>query len=147
MCDKSGINEDDIDKFVAYIWDMLMRSMFKPIYEKYKEVRSTGYLDQANRYYDVIDAIKGWSTTSENKLAFTDTDSIKRMEETNGNYMYDFIRYGLEYVKLVRNILMYSAAKSIIDEEGNLTKYSMDNEIVQCEIYPEDINISYERDI
>lgn len=144
---KPGINEDDIDKFVAYIWDLLMQSLFKPIYEKYKTIRATGYLDQANRCYDVINAIKGWSTTSENKLSFVDTDSIKRMEEINGNYMYDFIRYGLEYVKLVRNILMYSAATSLVDEDGNLTNYSMDNEIVQCEIYPENINISYERDI
>lgn len=144
---RDGINEDDVDKYVAYIWDLLMQSMFKPVYEEYKRIRSKGDIEQANRYYDVIDAIKGWTIKSDNKLGFVDNDTIQMMEEVNGNYMYDYIRYGLEYVKLVRNILLYKVAKSLIDTEGNLTNYSMDNEIVQCEILPENINISYERDI
>jgi tetratricopeptide (TPR) repeat protein len=98
-------------------------------------------------YYDLIDAIKGWTLTKENKLAFVDTDVVTSLKETNGNFMYDYIRYGLEYVKLVRNILLYKVAKSLIDKDGNITNYSMDNEIVQCEIHPEDITISYDREI
>lgn len=144
---RKGINEDDIDKFVAYIWDLLMQSMFKPIYAKYKEVRGNGYVAQANRYYDVIDAIKGWSVSYDNKLTFVNTDKVFDMTEINGNYMFDYIRYGLEYIKLVRNILLYDVANNLVDNDGNITKYSMDNEIVQFEINPEDINISYERDI
>ena len=144
---REGINEDDVDKFVAYIWDLLMQSMFKSVYNEYKKARGTGDLEQANRYYDVIDAIKGWTITKENKLAFIDTDVITSMKEMNGNFMYDYIRYGLEYVKLVRNILLYKVAKSLIDKDGNITNYSMDNEIVQCEIHPEDITISYDREI
>ena len=80
-------------------------------------------------------------------MAFIDTDVITSMKEMNGNFMYDYIRYGLEYVKLVRNILLYKVAKSLIDKDGNITNYSMDNEIVQCEIHPEDITISYDREI
>lgn len=144
---REGINEDDVDKFVAYIWDLLMQSMFKSVYNEYKRARGTGDLEQANRYYDVIDAIKGWTITKENRLAFIDTDVITSMKEMNGNFMYDYIRYGLEYVKLVRNILLYKVAKSLIDKDGNITNYSMDNEIVQCEIHPEDITISYDREI
>ncbi len=144
---REGINEDDVDKFVAYIWDLLMQSMFKSVYNEYKTARGTGDLEQANRYYDVIDAIKGWTITKENRLAFIDTDVITSMKEMNGNFMYDYIRYGLEYVKLVRNILLYKVAKSLIDKDGNITNYSMDNEIVQCEIHPEDITISYDREI
>lgn len=144
---REGINEDDVDKFVAYIWDLLMQSMFKSIYAAYKDTRGTGDLDRANRYYDLIDAIKGWTLTKENKLAFVDTDIVTSLKETNGNFMYDYIRYGLEYVKLVRNILLYKVAKSLIDKDGNITNYSMDNEIVQCEIHPEDITISYDREI
>lgn len=144
---REGINEDDVDKFVAYIWDLLMQSMFKSMYNEYKTARGTGDLEQANRYYDVIDAIKGWTITKENRLAFIDTDVITSMKEMNGNFMYDYIRYGLEYVKLVRNILLYKVAKSLIDKDGNITNYSMDNEIVQCEIHPEDITISYDREI
>ena len=144
---REGINEDDVDKFVAYIWDLLMQSMFKSVYNEYKTARGTGDLEQANRYYDVIDAIKGWTITKENKLEFVDTDVITSMKEMNGNFMYDYIRYGLEYVKLVRNILLYKVAKSLIDKDGNITNYSMDNEIVQCEIHPEDITISYDREI
>ena len=144
---RDGINEDDVDKFVAYIWDLLMQSMFKSIYAKYKDTRGTGDIERANRYYDVINAIKGWTITKENKLAFIDTDVITSMVEKNGNFMYDYIRYGLEYVKLVRNVLLYKVAKSLIDKDGNITNYSMDNEIVQCEIHPEDITISYDREI
>lgn len=144
---REGINEDDVDKFVAYIWDLLMQSMFKSVYNEYKTARGTGDLERANRYYDVIDAIKGWTITKENRLAFIDTDVITSMKEMNGNFMYDYIRYGLEYVKLVRNILLYKVAKSLIDKDGNITNYSMDNEIVQCEIHPEDITISYDREI
>lgn len=144
---RDGINEDDVDKFVAYIWDLLMQSMFKSVYAAYKDARGTGDLERANRYYDVITAIKGWSITKENKLEFIDTDVITSMTEKNGNVMYDYIRYGLEYVKLVRNILLYKVAKSLIDKDGNITNYSMDNEIVQCEIHPEDITISYDREI
>jgi hypothetical protein len=144
---REGINEDDVDKFVAYIWDLLMQSMFKSVYAAYKDARGMGDLERANRYYDVIDAIKGWTITKENKLEFIDTDVITSMKETNGNFMYDYIRYGLEYVKLVRNILLYKVAKSLIDKDGNITNYSMDNEIVQCEIHPEDITISYDREI
>lgn len=144
---RDGINEDDVDKFVAYIWDLLMQSMFKSVYDAYKNARGTGDLERANRYYDVIDAIKGWTMTKENKLGFIDTDVITLMNEQNGNFMYDYIRYGLEYVKLVRNILLYKVAKSLIDKDGNITNYSMDNEIVQCEIHPEDITISYDREI
>ena len=144
---REGINEDDVDKFVAYIWDLLMQSMFKSVYNEYKTARGTGDLEQANRYYDVIDAIKGWTITKENRLAFIDTDVITSMKEMNGNFMYDYIRYGLEYVKLVRNILLYKVAKSLIDKDGNITNYSMDNEIVQCEIHTEDITISYDREI
>lgn len=142
---RNGINEDDVDKFVAYIWDLLMQSMFKPVYDAYKDARGTGDIDRANRYYDLIDAIKGWTMTKDNRLSFIDTGVVGSMSERNGNFMYDYIRYGLEYVKLVRNILLYKVADSLIDNDGNITNYSMDNEIVQCEIHPEDITISYER--
>lgn len=144
---KSGITEDDIDKFVAYIWNLLMQSMMKPIYQIYKDTRSTGDLDKANRYYDVIEAIKGWSISSSGTLEFIETDNIKSMTETGGKYMYDYIRYGLEYVKLVRNVLLYKVATGVIDSDGNITNYSMDNEIAQCEILPEDITISYDNNV
>jgi hypothetical protein len=92
-----------------------------------------GHGDDADVLYYVIQAIKGWDKGYDS-LAFKNTDRIVDMSEVEGNSLHDYIEYALEYVKLVRNVLKYYVSKNLIDDVGNITNYSNDNEIVQITI-------------
>jgi hypothetical protein len=64
------------------------------------------------------------------------------MREVEGNSLYDYIEYILEYIKLVRNALKYYVSKNLIDDAGNITNYSNDNEIVQITIPTDKIDLA-----
>jgi hypothetical protein len=94
---------------------------------------------------DLIDAIKGWELGVDS-VTFKDTDTIVSMSEVQGSTLFDYIKYGLNYVKLVRNVLSYYVTKNLIDENGNITKYTNDNEIVQIVVPVEDIDLTVSLD-
>ena len=118
-----------------------MQCVYEPIYNEYVASVSAGKNDTAVKSYALLTAIKGWSSDGES-LQFVDTDSITTLVEYNGTAFFDYIRYGLEYIKLVRNILGYDVAKQLIDSNGNISKYSNENEIVQFTVSPENITLT-----
>jgi hypothetical protein len=52
----------------------------------------------------------------------------------------------LNYIKLVRNVLAYYITKNLIDENGNITKYTNDNEIVQIVVPTDEIDLTVSLD-
>ena len=99
-----------------------------------------------NQYeVQLIDAIKGWELGPDS-LTFKDTDTITSMSEVNGNTLYDYLKYGLNYIKLIRNVLAYYVTKSLIDENGNITNYTNDNEIVQIVVPVDEIDLTVSLD-
>jgi hypothetical protein len=79
-------------------------------------------------------------------LSFKDTEHIISMTEINGSTLYDYLKYGLNYIKLVRNVLAYYVTKSLIDENGNITNYTNDNEIVQIVVPVDEIDLTVSLD-
>ena len=77
-------------------------------------------------------------------LSFKPTDNIVNLAEANGKSLFNYFVYTLEYVKLVRNILSPSVARRLVDVDGNITKYSNENEAVQFNISSEDITVTVE---
>lgn len=130
-----------IDHFVAYIWEQIMQQIYTPVYQSLQDATTDGDIIRASYLYNVINAIKGWDMGVTN-LVFKDTKTIKNMVEYNGNTLYNYMRYGMEYIKLVRNVLAYYVTKNLIDENGNITRYSTDNEIVQITIPSEEIKLT-----
>lgn len=139
------VTDMEIDKFVAYIWDQLMQQIYEPIQTKIVEYRSKGDIDHVIQLTELINAIKGWELGPDS-VTFKDTDTIISMSEINGNTLYDYMKYGLNYIKLVRNVLSYYVTKNLIDENGNITKYTNDNEIVQIVVPVEDIDLTVSLD-
>lgn len=136
------ITETVIENFCAYIWESMMQMVYTSVYTYYTTARSLGQMSDAQRYIDVIRAIKGWSTDG-TSLSFADTDTVLSMGEVNGNGLFEIIRYGLEYVKLVRNILSYRISEHMIDPDtGNIDRYTGENEIVQFTVSPENMTIT-----
>ena len=133
------ISDRDIDKFVAYIWEQVMTVVYQAINSELIAQQSNGST-MADTLYRVIQAVKGWDKGFDS-LTFKDTDFIKDMVEVGGNSLHDYIEYALEYIKLVRNALKYYVARNLIDENGNITKYSNDNEIVQITIPTDQIEL------
>ncbi len=139
------ITDMDIDKFVAYIWSQLMQQIYTPIITEIKQYTSQGDIDKVRALNAMIDAIKGWELGPDS-LTFKDTDTIASMVEINGSTLYDYMKYGLNYIKLVRNVLSYYVTKSLIDENGNITQYTNDNEIVQIIVPVDEINLTVSLD-
>lgn len=135
------ITDLDIDKYVAYIWEQVMQQVYTPIHEAVKAARNSGDVIGANVLYRVMESVKGWDMGA-TMLTFKDTEYIKSMTEINGSTLYDYLKYGMEYIKLVRNVLSYYVTLHLIDENGNITQYSNDNEIVQITIPTDKINLS-----
>ena len=140
------LTDKQIDMFVAYIWEQVMQEIFTPVYKALTEARTTGDVATAGRLYDVINAIKGWSMEADG-LTFKDTENVVGMTEINGSGLYSYMRYGQEYIKLVRNVLEYYVCASLIDEQGNITNYSNRNEIVQIVIPTEGIELSVDYNV
>lgn len=135
------ISDRIIDKFVAYIWEQVMQQVLTPIYDAMQDARNSGDVIRAGYLYGLMNAMKGWDMGSE-ELTFKASGNILNMREVDGNALYNYMRYGMEYIKLVRNVLAYRVASNLIDENGNVTRYSNDNEIVQFVIPSEDIGLS-----
>ena len=135
------LTDKAIDSFVAYIWEQVMQEIYTPIVAEMDDATARGDIVKAGRLYDVLNTIKGWDMQAAN-LAFKDTDKVKSMVEINGTGLYSYMRYGMEYIKLVRNILEYYVCASLIDENGNITNYSNRNEIVQIVIPTEGIELT-----
>jgi hypothetical protein len=136
-----SISDLDIDKFVAYIWEQSMMMVYQSIRSALLDAQSIGHSEEADTLYYVIQAIKGWDKGIDS-LTFKDTNRIVDMREVEGNSLYDYIEYILEYIKLVRNALKYYVSKNLIDDAGNITNYSNDNEIVQITIPTDKIDLA-----
>lgn len=139
------VTDMDIDKFVAYIWSQVMQQIYTPISAQLKAARNRGDIDAAKALNSLITAIKGWNLGPDS-VTFKDTDTIVSMTEVNGSTLYDYLKYGLNYIKLVRNVLSYYVTKSLIDENGNITKYTNDNEIVQIVVPVDEIDVKVSLD-
>lgn len=139
------ITDMDVDKFVSYIWDQVMQQIYTPIHDKVVAYSKAGNLPKAEELNNVIQTIKGWELGPDS-VTFKDTDTINSMSEVNGSVLYDYIKYGLNYIKLVRNVLAYYITKNLIDENGNITKYTNDNEIVQIVVPTDEIDLTVSLD-
>ena len=135
------LSDLDIDKFVAYIWEQAMMVIYTTVHKALLDEQSAGHADAADALYFVIQAIKGWDKGYDS-LTFKNTDKIVDMSEIEGNSLHDYIEYALEYIKLVRNVLKYYVTKNLIDDAGNITNYSNDNEIVQITIPTDQIELA-----
>ncbi len=142
---KKNLNEETINKFTSFIWARMVNEVYVPIFEQYKLLRSNGNAIEANAVYNVIEAIKGWYF-ADNIMEFKETPYILNMLEDNGNVMFNYFVYTLEYIKLIRNILKPIVARKLVDEFGNITLYTNENEVVQFNISSDDINIIVESD-
>lgn len=142
---KKNLTEETINKFTSYIWARMINEMYVPIFEKYKVERSNGDALEANALYNVIESLKGWYF-DEGALAFKETNTILNMNEDNGKLLFNYFVYTLEYIKLIRNILKPIVARKLVDEYGNITQYTNENEVIQFNISSEDINIIVESD-
>ena len=139
------ITDMDVDKFVSYIWDQVMQQIYTPIHDEIVAASKNGQLSKAETLNSVIQAIKGWELGPDS-VTFKDTDTINSMSEVDGSVLYDYIKYGLNYIKLVRNVLAYYITKNLIDENGNITKYTNDNEIVQIVVPTDEIDLTVSLD-
>lgn len=139
------LTEDDINKFTSYIWAQMLNEIYVPLFNLYRDTLASGDVITANSYYNVLESIKGWFF-DDGRLSFKNTDQIKNMRETDDvNTMYNYFVYALEYVKLARNILNPVVAANLIDDNGNISNYTHDNEIVQFRISNEDITLNIGR--
>lgn len=139
------LSDRDIDNFVAYIWEQLMQEVYMPIYKKRQAARTAGLPNYVEKYNELLVAVKGWDKGAVS-LSFIDTDVIKGMTEVDGVTLFDYLTYGMEYIKLVRNVLGYYVTRNLIDANGNITNYSTDNEIVQITIPTDKIDLRVSRE-
>lgn len=135
------ITDRDIDRYVAYIWEQVMQQVYTPIYDAVQSARDSGDSESAKYLYRLMENMKCWDMGS-TALTFKDSAVIKSMSEINGTALYDYLKYGMEYIKLVRNVLSYYVTLHLIDENGNITQYSNDNEIVQITIPTDKIDLT-----
>jgi hypothetical protein len=141
--DSSTITDRLIDRFVAFIWDKVMQEIYYPLSELLGESYSTG--GEVLKYKDMLQSIKTWDM-GKDSLTFKGYGSIKEMSEVNGSVLFDYMRYAMDYIKLVRRVLCSKSTASLINKEtGNITEYSNDNEIVQFNIPNELIELSVEQ--
>lgn len=139
------LQEEDINKFTAYIWATMVNGVYVPAFNKYNETRASGDALGANAIYHVIEALRGWYM-DDGFLSFKPTEFILNLSEDNSKSLFNYFVYTLEYVKLVRNILGPIVARRLVDSNGNITKYSNENEAVQFNISSEDITVTVQSD-
>lgn len=140
-----SVTDMEIDKFVAYIWSQVMQQIYTPITDALNAARNKGEIETAKALNSLINAIKGWELGPD-AVSFKNTDTIVSMTEVNGSVLYDYLKYGLNYIKLVRNVLAYYVTNSLIDENGNITNYTNDNEIVQIVVPVDEIDLKVSLD-
>lgn len=142
---KNDLTEEKLNKFTAFIWSAMINKVYEPMFSLYKLHKNNGNVLEANAIFNLIEAIKGWYENS-GALAFKETDAIVNLTEGTSSTLYNYFKYTIEYIKLVRNILATTIASKLIDEDGNITQYTNENEIVQFNISSEDIELSVESD-
>ena len=142
---RSDLTEEKLNRFTSYIWSLMLNNVYNPMFDQYKTVKNNGDSLGANAIYNLIDAVKGWEE-NDGYLSFKNTDTILNLVENTSNSLYNYFIYTMEYIKLVRNVLAYSIASNLIDSDGNITKYTNENEIVQFNISVDDILVSVESD-
>lgn len=138
--ESTPITDRLIDRFVAFIWDRVMQEIYYPVASQMSSAYNTG--GDALLYKDVLQSIKTWDM-GKDSLSFKGYGSVKELEEINGSVLFDYMRYAMDYIKLVRRVLCAKSTASLINKEtGNITEYSNDNEIVQFNIPNELIELS-----
>jgi hypothetical protein len=136
----SPITDKLIDRFVAFVWDKVMQEIYYPVAELLGNAYDTG--GDALYYKDILQSIKTWDM-GKDSLTFKGYDKVKELSEINGSVLFDYMRYAMDYVKLIRRVLCAKSTASLINKEtGNITEYSNDNEIVQFNIPNELIELS-----
>lgn len=132
------------DRFVGYIWSNVMQQVYSPIAEQWIHAKNTGDAENIELYDELISTMKTWSMEpGADSLVFKDSERIRNLREVDGSVLFDYLLYGMNYVKLVRNILCTRTAMSLIDPDtGNITGYTNDNEIVQFNIPNEEIELT-----
>lgn len=138
---ENTITDKLIDRFVAYIWQCVMDEVYKPIKEALDNEYRSGGTDVV-RFRSILESVKTWDM-GKDSLKFKNTSSVTDLAEVNGVALFDYMRYGMDYIKLVRRILGAKSAETLINgDTGNITEYTNDNEIVQFTIPNELINLS-----
>ena len=135
------LQEEDLNKFTSYIWATMINGVYVPMFKSYNETRASGDALGANAIYHVIEAMRGWYM-DDGFLSFKPTDFILNLGEDSSKALFNYFVYTLEYIKLVRNILSPIVARRLVDGNGNITKYSNENEAVQFNISAEDITVN-----
>lgn len=139
---RHDLTEEDINKFTSYVWSTAMNEVYTSIFNEYSDQKSNGEYSKAQETFAILESIRGWYFES-GVLAFKDTDNIINMDESgNDNKLAFYKTYILEYVKLIRNILAVPVSIRLIDEDGNVSKYSNQNEIVQFNVNASDITVT-----
>ena len=140
---ESPITDRLIDRFVAFVWDKVMQEVYYPVTRLMADAYDRG--DDALKYKDILQSIKTWDM-GKDSLSFKGYGNVKEMSEVNGSVLFDYMRYAMDYVKLIRRVLCAKSTLSLINREtGNITEYSNDNEIVQFNIPNELIELSVEQ--
>jgi hypothetical protein len=132
------------DRFVGYIWSNVMQEVFKPVKEGWINAKGNGNAKMMTIYQEILETIKTWNMEpGSDLLTFKDSEHVKNLKESGGSVLFDYLLYGMNYIKLVRNILCTKTAMALIDPEtGNITGYTNDNEIVQFNIPNEEIELT-----
>ena len=132
------------DKYVGYIWSNVMQQVFRPIMDAWTTAKNSGRSDDMTMYQELLDTLKTWSMEpGADALTFKDSEQLKNLHEVNGSVLFDYLLYGMNYIKLVRNIFCTRTTRALIDPEtGNVTNYTNDNEIVQFNIPSEEIELT-----
>ena len=132
------------DKYVGYIWSNVMQQVFRPMVDAWTSAKNSGNADDMEIFREIIETVKTWSMEpGADSLTFKDSEHVKNLKETDGSVLFDYLLYGMNYIKLVRNIFCTRTAQALIDPEtGNITKYTNDNEIVQFNIPSEEIELT-----
>jgi len=143
---KNNITQSQINEFCTFVWDRMLQELYNPVYDQFKISRATGNVNESDSVYAMLENIKTWEFNS-GALAFKTTDSIQNMTEADaGKILYNYFVYAIEYIKLIRRILGPIAAKNLIDSDGNISRYTNPNEIVQFNISTSDLKVRVEQE-
>ena len=132
------------DRFVGYIWSNVMQQIYTPIADEWVRAKNRGDIESVELYGDIISTMKTWSMEpGADMVTFKDSEHVRNLHEVDGSGLFDYLLYGMNYIKLVRNILCTRTAMNLIDPDtGNITGYTNDNEIVQFNIPNEEIELT-----
>ena len=128
------ITISDLDELSSYIWYSAFGNLLDAV-----NVATQSSLNAT--IPDLSESIRRWDFDSyASSLTFDVYGSVVRISDV-GNYMYGYITYVIEYIKLVRDFCRYEVGKSIIDENGDITNFSTKHEIVQLRVLVDNITI------